>query len=125
MTSRAGPCWPDRHRLGGSSINAAREDTLCFTPLNLSLKGHSIRATRADIAPISRLVKGAPWVRVQVMSGGSGPAGVAASLRHVGHERRLRIERDTGDSAMSRAQLRALVKSWNLDLVRWCYRNRE
>ena len=111
--------------MGGPSFKVAREDTPYFTPLSLGRKGPGQRVTIADVAQISRIVRGAPEVMVKVTGGGSGPAGVMASLRYVGREGQLPIETDTGDPVLSRAQQRELVKSWNLDLVRGRYRDRE
>ena len=111
--------------MGGRSFKVAREVTPFFTPLSFGRKGPAHRVTLADVAQISRIVRGAPEVMVKVTGGGSGPAGVVASLRYVGREGRLPIETDTGDPVLSRAQQRDLVKSWNLDLVRGRYRDRE
>lgn len=108
--------------MAGRNVRVPREAVAFFNPLSLGRKGPARRATRADVAQISRIVRGAPEVMVKVTGGSGGPAGVMAALRYVGREGTLPIETDHGEPILTKDQRSELVKSWNLDLVRGRYR---
>jgi hypothetical protein len=108
--------------MAGRNVRVPREAVAFFNPLSLGRKGPAPRATRADVAQISRILRGAPEVMVKVTGGSGSPSGVMASLRYVGREGTLPIETDTGEAILNKDQRSELVKSWNLDLVRGRYR---
>lgn len=108
--------------MAGRNVRVPRDAVAFFNPLSLGRKGPAPRATRADVAQISRILRGAPEVMVKVTGGSGSPSGVMASLRYVGREGTLPIETDTGEAILNKDQRSELVKSWNLDLVRGRYR---
>jgi hypothetical protein len=109
--------------MAGRNVRVPREAKAFFEPLSLGRGGPGARrATPADVAQVSRIVRGAPEVMVKVTGGSGGPSGVGAALKYVGREGTLPIETDTGEAILTKAQRTELVKSWNLNLVRGRYR---
>jgi hypothetical protein len=109
--------------MAGRNVRVPLETKAFFEPLSLGRGGPGARrATPADVAQVSRIVRSAPEVMVKVTGGSGGPSGVGAALRYVGRDDTLPIETDTGEAILTKAQRAELVKSWNLDLVRGRYR---
>jgi len=69
----------------------------------------------AQIEQIARTVRRTPEVMVKISGGGTSPKGVAAHLGYIGRKD-FQIETDDGERIQGRAQQRALVDEWDLEL---------
>ncbi len=73
------------------------------------------RWSPAQIEQIARTVRHAPEVMVKISGGGTSPKGVAAHFGYIGRKD-FEIETDEGERLQGRAQQRALVEEWDLEL---------
>jgi hypothetical protein len=84
--------------------------------------GRPIQFTQEQIAQIARTVRRTPEVMVKVTGGGTSSGAVAAHVSYIGRHGELEIETDEGERIHGRAEQRALVNDWCLDLSPGQYR---
>jgi hypothetical protein len=78
---------------------------------------HRDRLTLAEIAQVSRTVRGVPEAVVKVLSRDSNKfASVAKHLNYIGRHGELELETDDGDHLKDEDLGRRLMEDWNLDL---------
>ena len=73
------------------------------------------RWSSAEVEQIARTVRHAPEVMVKISGGGTSPKGVAAHFGYIGRKD-FEIETDDGERLQGRAEQRALVEEWDLEL---------
>lgn len=77
---------------------------------------------RAQIEQIARTVRRTREVMVKVTGGGSNVGAVAAHLAYIGRKGALEIETDDGQRVTGRAEQKAILDDWHLELSAGQYR---
>lgn len=101
-----------------------REEPACFEPFSAARQGPRVSGdfTRAQIEQIARTVRRTPEVIVKVTGGGSNVRAVAAHLAYIGRKGALEIETDDGQRVTGRAEQKAILDDWHLELSAGQYR---
>jgi hypothetical protein len=98
-------------------VNLGGEPLLDIVSYGRRVPEHRGRLTPAEIAQVSRTVRGVPEAVVKVLSRDSNKfASVAKHLNYIGRHGELELETDDGDHLKDKDLGRRLTEDWDLDL---------
>lgn len=98
-------------------VSLGGEPLLDIVSYGRRVPGHRDRLTPAEIAHVSRTVRGVPEAVVKVLSRDSNKlASVAKHLNYIGRHGELELETDDGDHLKEKDLGRRLMEDWDLDL---------